>query len=89
VRYSSVLLAEGAAYSFLAFQHGDFVLHGWTNRRGTFHKLFLGLCIAGSCSTVKGFAAEPLRVNSPPPGPKVFAAPQLLRRPEKLKSCQK
>jgi hypothetical protein len=67
-------VAQGAAYSFLAFQQGDLIWHHWTNRRGGFHKLFLSLSTAGSCSTNKGFAAEPLRVNSPPSGPEVLRA---------------
>jgi len=28
----------GAAYSFLALQHGDFIWHDWAHGRGAFHK---------------------------------------------------
>jgi len=48
--------------------------HDWANLCGEFQKLLLGLGIAGSWPTGKGFAAEPLQMNSPPSGPKVLAA---------------
>ena len=50
------------AYSFLAFQHGDFVEYDWTGCRGTFYELFLELRVGESYLTSKGCAAEPLRV---------------------------
>jgi hypothetical protein len=66
--YGGVRLVSGAAYSFLAFQNGVF-LTASGNQPLEFHQRFSALAIAVNLSANKGFATEPLRVNSPPPKP--------------------
>jgi hypothetical protein len=61
-------LVRRPAYSFLAFQHGDF-FGTLGNRHREFHQWFLVPAIAGSRSANNGYAAEPFRVNSPPAEP--------------------